>query len=142
MPLAVGDQANSFYSASASSTVRAVQTDTFDAANISATLFRDAIWTDMELNAGVLGACLPYLANIFGHKVVDALKSVWKFARRSTPFLRLRSRTESNEDSTGAGKIGTQRARYESYEMGMDNKRGVTAYKNVGASQESVRNLV
>ncbi|KAL8732132.1 MAG: hypothetical protein Q9181_004047 [Wetmoreana brouardii] len=128
--------------ASASSTVRAVQTDTLDAANISATLFKDAIWTYIEPNAGVLGACLPYLANVFRHKIVDALKSVWKAAQRSTSFLRLRSRTESDEDNTEGGKIGTQRARYESYDMGMDNERGVTAYKNSGASQESVRHLV
>jgi len=153
--------------ASVSSTMRAVNTKTVNEANISgwslptvllvsritiilesklteivASIFRDAIWTYIEPNAGVISACLPYLANIFGQNLAKALKFISNFAYKTTSLLRTHGPAKDSTDSTYISKNGTQRATYEGYELKENDHQGLPRFKDRNVSQESVRNLV
>ena len=153
--------------ASVSSTMRAVNTKTVNEANISgwslptvplisqimnilelrlteivASIFKDAIWTYIEPNAGVLSACLPYLANIFGQNFAKALKVISNFAYKTTSPLRPHGPTNDSTDSTYISKHGTQRATYEGYELNENDHQNVPRFKDRNISQDSVRNLV
>lgn len=107
-----------------------------------ATLFKDSIWTHVELNAGVISACLPYLANIFGQNLAKAFKSLSNLAYNTTSLLRLRGHTNNNTDNTSVSQIGTHRATYEAYETKDSNHQGLPTFKDRDMSEESVRNLV
>jgi len=152
--------------ASVSSTMRAVNTSTVNEANISgwslptvalvskflnilesrltetvATIFKDAIWTYIEPNAGVISACLPYLANIFGQSLAKALKFISTLAYRTSLLLRSHGANDST-NSTYTSKRGTQRATYEGYELNENGHQDLPRSKNKKVSQDSVRNLV
>ena len=140
--------------------MRVVQTKTIDDTNLSGwstellmssrkitdenlgTIFKDAIWTYIEPNAGVMSACLPYLANIFGQRLLELLRGLRTLGNRSTSFLRIRSRTDYHKSDASDFKAGTQRATHESYELGNDNKHIVSQFKDGSTSEESVRHLV
>lgn len=153
--------------AGVSSTMRAVNTKTVNEANISgwslptvplippimnilesrltenvASIFKDAIWTYIEPNAGVISACLPYLANIFGQNFAKAVKVISNFAYKTTSFLRPRGPANDSTDSTYNRKHGTQRATYEGYELNENDHQNLPEFKDRNVSQESVRNLV
>ena len=108
----------------------------------AATIFKDAVWTWIEPNAGVLSACLPYLANIFGQRLLKLVSILSTFGKRTTSFLRLRSRTDHSLKNTNTVQCGTQRATHESYELSDDNDHRLPESKNRDVSQESVRHLV
>ncbi|KAL8963660.1 MAG: hypothetical protein Q9193_000104 [Seirophora villosa] len=145
--------------ASVSSTIRAAQTRTVDITNLSgssasmlhppittdkrsASIFEASIWTYVEPNTGVMSACLPFLAHVFGKRLVDAFKSFSALMGRTTSRLGLLRRTDNSPSKTDIVKPGTQRAAYEAYDLSDNAQKGLPAYRNEGASQESVRNLV
>lgn len=153
--------------ASVSSTMRAVNTRTVNEANISgwsfptfplvsqiinvlvsrlikilASIFKDAIWTYIEPNAGVLSACLPYLANIFGQSFTKALKFISNFAYKTASLWRPHGPANNSTDSTYISKHGTQRATYEGYELNENDHQNLPRFKDRNISQDSVRNLV
>ncbi|KAL8753029.1 MAG: hypothetical protein Q9184_005543 [Pyrenodesmia sp. 2 TL-2023] len=125
-----------------SSTVRAAQTRTVDITNLSASLFEASIWTYIEPNAGVLSACLPYLAHVFGKRLLDAFKTLSALMSRTTSKLGLLRWTNRSSLKTDIAKPGTQRAAYEAYDLSDNTHKGLPAYKNGAASEESVRHLV
>lgn len=107
-----------------------------------ATIFEDSIWTYVEPHAGVVSACLPFLANVFGQRLLKALKNVSSFASRTLASLRLHSRTDHSTKETNTLKSGTQRARHEAYELRDDTHGGLPEFRDRYISQESVRHLV
>ena len=109
---------------------------------IKATIFKDSVWTYIEPNAGVLSACLPYLANIFGQRILKMAKVLSAIGTRASTLLRFLSRTDHRTKDTNTVERGTQRATHESYELNIDNDNGVPDFKDRDLSQESVRQLV
>ena len=108
----------------------------------AATILKDAIWTYIEPNAGVISACLPYLANLFGSRVVNAFKSVSNLVDRTVSFLLYRFRPDRSTKTNNTTKFGTQRAAFESYELNENHDFGVHKVEDRRTSQESIRNLV
>ena len=108
---------------------------------ITATIFKDSVWTYIEPNAGVLSACLPYLANVFGRWILHVAKILSTFGTKTKSLLRLHSRTDHKTEDTNTMECGTQRATHEAYEL-TDNDHGLPAFKDREFSQDSVRNLV
>lgn len=109
--------------------------------SIVATIFKDSVWTYIEPNAGVLSACLPYLANVFGRRILQVIKFVSAFGSKTKSLLRLYSPTDHNTKDTNTVEHGTQRATHEAYELN-NSDHGLPAFKDRDLSQDSVRNLV
>lgn len=108
---------------------------------ITATIFKDSVWTYIEPNAGVLSACLPYLANVFGRRILQVAKYVSDFRSKTKSFLRLHERTDHRTKSTITADRGTQRATHETYEL-TNSTDGLPEFKDRRLSHDSVRNLV
>ena len=108
---------------------------------ITATIFKDSIWTYVEPTAGILSACLPYLANIFGRRILQVVQFVSDFGSKTKSLLRLYSRTEDGTRDTNTADRETHRATHEAYELN-NSGNDMPAFKDRDLSQESVRNLV
>lgn len=103
---------------------------------------KDSLWTHIEPNAGVLSACLPYLANVCGQNLAKALKSLSGLIYKTTSLLRLHGQTKDSTGNTTVDKSCTQRATYEAYNLNDNDYEGLPRLKDKDASEESVRNLV
>lgn len=104
---------------------------------MTATIFKDAVWTYIEPNAGIVSACLPYLANVFGQRFLKFLLYLSSFAGKATSLLRRSQGTDHSTDT-----MQTPRAAHESYELSDDADQGLPDPKHGKISRESVQYLV
>ena len=105
-------------------------------------VFKAAIWTYIEPDAGIISACLPFLASVFGQRIADLLKALSTFGSRTALLLRLRLPTANNTKRTTTVASRTQRATYEEFDLDEDNDGPIPAAMKQDAGTESVRNLV
>ena len=71
----------------------------------------------------MISACLPFLANLFGHSVVNLLKTLSDWGAR----FQL-----SNTRKFTSTTAGTQRATYEAFNLDEDNQRPIPAAMQLG----------
>ena len=88
-------------------------------------VFRAAIWTYIEPDAGIISACLPFLANVFGHRVIDLLKTWSDWGAKATLNIKKTTYTAS----------GTQRATYEAFDLDEENQLPIPAVMKLGAGE-------
>ena len=86
-------------------------------------VFSASIWTYIEPEAGMISACLPFLANAFGHSIVNLLKTLSDWGARFTM---------SNTKKSSNTIPGTQRATYEAFDLDEDNQRPIPAAMQLG----------
>lgn len=69
--------------------------------NSTASVFKDSVWAFIEPSTGLILACLTYLANILGHKLLKPLEILSSFASQTSSILLLQFQTNHNttEDS-------------------------------------------
>jgi hypothetical protein len=91
-----------------------------------------------------MGACLPFLAQIFRKRLLEILNMISAVGSRTTSLLRLRSRSATSTGGSGLGASGSKGARQEQYEMFDEEDRFPAASKisGVTAKVDSVRALV
>ena len=107
-----------------------------------ATIFEDSLWTYIEPNAGVISACLPFLAKAIGQKVLKWLKDLSTFGNKTTSLLRFRSKTGHSTKDSSSAKPGTARALHEDYDLSDHHFKGIMVDKDRETSEESIRRLV
>ena len=151
-------------SACASSTLRAVTTGTVDFSDLSrsspcpqllilgsalhvtdhclGSVFKAALWTYIEPDAGIISACLPFLANVFGQRIAVLLKRLSSFNSRTTSTLKRRVGSVYSSKIAVTANSGTQRATYEEFDLDEDNQGPIPASMTQDAGADSIRNLV
>ena len=106
------------------------------------TIFEDSIWTYVEPNAGLLSACLPFLAKIFGHSLMNWLDLLTTLGSKTASLLGLHSKSDASKADTIVAGPRTHRAAHESYELGQNDGKRFTKLGDGHNSHESVRQLV
>ena len=91
--------------------------------NEQESIFSASIWTYIEPEAGIISACLPVLANVFGHSVINLLKTLSDWGARFTL---------SNTRKSAGTTPGTQRATYEAFDLDKYNQRPISAAMQLG----------
>ena len=86
-------------------------------------VFRPALWAYIEPDAGIISACLPFLVNVFGHTIVNLLKSISDWGTKGTC---------SSKKKFAGTTPGTQRATYEAFDLDDDNQDPVPAAMKPG----------
>ena len=108
-----------------------------------ASVFKDSVWTIIEPNAGVISACLPYLANILGQKFLNFLKLLSSFASRTSSILLLRSRTNrSTTEDSHSIKMRLSGAAAEAYKLDSDHSHPIPKFNDVSISEASLNHPV
>ena len=86
-------------------------------------VFGAAIWTYIEPDAGIISACLPFLANVFGHRVIGFLKDLSDWGAKMTL---------TNRKKTTSTRSGTQRATYEAFDLDEESQLPIPAVMKLG----------
>ena len=108
---------------------------------ITATVFEDSVWTYIEPNAGVMSACLPYLVNVFGRKILQLVKFVSDLRNNTKSLMRLHEWSDKKIEDTNIAELRTHRATQEAYELtnGIDRS---PEFKEKDLGHDSVEKLV
>ncbi|KAL8722846.1 MAG: hypothetical protein Q9225_000733 [Loekoesia sp. 1 TL-2023] len=113
--LVLGSSALGFLACTAS-TIRAVAVGTLDYSDLSQSMFYHSLWANIEPDAAIISACLPFLANIFGRKIFNAVKAVPAVGRRVPEILQCEKAERHGKDVADAAPW-TQRAAHEAYDL-------------------------
>ncbi|KAH9871546.1 hypothetical protein J1614_005801 [Plenodomus biglobosus] len=83
------------------SLVRAVMTVTIDLADISKSVFNASVWTYIEPCLGISSACLPFLANSLGQRLLNIAQVITSIGSKVGNLLSFHSsRSQTNESDT------------------------------------------
>ena len=108
---------------------------------ITATLFKDSVWTYIEPNAGVVSACLPYLVNVFGRRILQLVKFLSDLRNNTKSLVRLHEWSNKKIEDTNSAELGSHRATYDACEL-TDSIDRSPEFKERDLSHDSVEKLV
>ena len=105
-------------------------------------ILQDGIWIYIEPNTGIISACLPFLANIFGQYLREVINRISQFGSRTISLVRVRLNLYANTNVTQEGGSRTHRVAHESYEPHDDNDRAMPGFRDQVGKAESIEDVM
>jgi hypothetical protein len=128
------------HSACIASLVRACMTATIDLNDISKSVFNASVWTYIEPCLGISSACLPFLANSLGQRLLNIAEVITSIGSRVGNLLSMNSNRSQTDNAD------TQMSRYQGHTDGDElvnlDGHSINSKRNIdGQSVNSKRGL-